>query len=101
MILFPDGIEITDLEFKILEHYLISGDENYNAAEWWLLTALREKIANRKNEMVKEGFEKVRKVKDTIPASDDDIIDEFVKLPDYKNRIDKEKEDDKISSSKE
>ena len=96
MIIFKDGLEIDDLQYKILCHYLASGKESADPVENWLLTALGEKIANRTKVMVGEAADALKRAdpaRETIPASDAAVIDEYVKSKDYKNRDDRDKFD--------
>jgi len=96
MIIFPDGLEIDDLQYKILCHYLAAGMKSDDPVENWLLMALGEKVANRTQGMAIEAAAALKKAdpeRETIPAKDADVIDEYVKSKDYKNRDDRDKFD--------
>lgn len=88
-IIFTNGLEIDDLQYKILCHYLTSGIKSNDPVENWMLMALEEKIANRTNDMAIEAtiaLKKEEPERETIPAKDADLIDEYIKLKDYKDR---------------
>lgn len=94
MKIFKNGIEIDDLQYKILCHYLASGQKSNDPVENWIFIALDEKIANRTKELVIEATEALKKIdpqRETIPAKDADAIDEYIKSKDYKDRNERDK----------
>jgi len=81
MKLFENGIDITDAEVLALKNDLTD-------IEQWVLEALAGKISHAKNKMLNEGLPKLMadSNRDSIPSKMDSILDEISKMPDYKNR---------------
>lgn len=79
---FPDGTT------KLAEH-LISDLEQY------LYDAGRLKAENAKEDIVKQEVNISVKKKESIPAGEDAIIQKHFNRPDYKNRKQKDEEDER------
>lgn len=81
MILFPSGIEISDVEVKILEHFLLDVEEHVSVV-------IQEKIGNRRGDMIKEAVDFfISEGVGTIPTDEDAIITQYTNHPKYKNRV--------------
>lgn len=85
MILFPNGIEISETEQLVLENDLVD-------IEQWVREALTGKINNCKKRMLIAAVPKLiadPKI-ESIPANEADIIILVTSDPEYKNRSQRE-----------
>lgn len=82
-----NGFEIEDYEETVIKHY-------FQDIESYMIYLIENKIYNRRKAMIKEYILKKLADKSSIkiPAHDDDIIDEIVKQPEYKNRRERDQE---------
>jgi len=82
-------MEISDADKKCLKNDLLD-------IEKWIANAIIGKISKCKKRLIQEWYHKLMKDPkvDTIPAYEDDFIDLVTSRPDYKNRAEREKENE-------
>jgi len=82
-------IIIKDLDEKILQHDLLD-------VQRWIQDAVNGKINNVKTRLLKEAQESLFKDPEVeaIPASEEGCIELYFSRPNYKNRANREKNDD-------
>jgi len=75
-------IEINDLDEKVLQHDLLD-------VQQWVLESIDGKINNVKKRLLKEAQENLFKDSeiDTMPASENKLLELYFSRPYYKNRI--------------
>ena len=80
-------IEFTDEELLVLANDLFDPLA-------WVETAAREKVANCKNRFLRDWITKFQQTKTvaTIPTDDTELINLILTQPDYKSRVDRDKE---------
>ena len=80
-------MEISDIDKKCLNNDLISIEE-------WIVSAIIGKINNCKKRLIREWHPKLMADADvtSIPASEEDFINMVTSRPDYKDRVQRDKE---------
>lgn len=83
------NLEFSNLDNKCLENDLLDVDD-------WFEKAKDGKINKCKKRLMKEWYPKLMKDKnvDTIPANEEDLLNLIFSRPDYKNRVDREEENE-------
>lgn len=87
MKLYPSGKTISNRKEKCLKNDLLDIKD-------WVDKAIEGKINNCKKRMINEWMPKLMADPNVteIPANEDALIDFITARPDYKNRVDREKE---------
>lgn len=96
MILFPNGLDISDQDSVVLGNDLYDPESNLlqTAIEVWVRGAVYGKVANSKSRFIDQWTAILRRSNDTVTIPTD--IDAFITLianrADYLNRSDRERE---------
>lgn len=82
-------MEISQTDLKCLKNDLLDPED-------WFVKALEGKINNCKKRMMREWIPRLRAKGLSIPSSDKELIDLILAQPGYKNRVEREAEEEKL-----